>query len=89
MSRKFFVMVSGEIFHEKVYMSPRPPPKISFEDNWMIELDSEVAGSSKDTQRIQQKPKTQLSRTVRPVGEQPFTQEIEKDVLFRREGTIV
>ena len=50
-------------------------------------MDSEVAGSSKDTQRIQPKPKTQLSRTVRPVGEQPFTQEIEKDVLFGREGT--
>ena len=53
----------------------------------MKELDSEVAGSSKDTQRIQPKPKTQLSRTVRPVGEQQFTQEIEKDVLFGREGT--
>ena len=53
----------------------------------MKELDSEIAGSSKDTQRIQPKPKTQLSRTVRPVGEQQFTQEIEKDVLFGREGT--
>ena len=52
----------------------------------MKELDSEVAGSSKDTQRIQPKPKTQLSRTVRPVGEQQFTQEIEKDVFFGREG---
>ena len=68
-------------------MSPRPPPTISSKDNWMKELDSEVAGSSKDTQRIQPKPKTQLSRTVRPVGEQQFTQEIEKDVLFGREGT--
>ena len=53
----------------------------------MKELDSEVAGSSKDTQRIQPKPKTQLSRTVRLVGDQPFTQEIEKDVMFGREGT--
>ena len=80
-------MESGEIIYEKVYVSPRPPPKISFKDNWMKELGSEVAGSSKDTQRIQPKPKTQFSRTVRPVGEQPFTQEIEKDVLFGREGT--
>ena len=39
-------MESGEIIHEKVYMSPRPPPKISFKVNWMKELDSEVAGSS-------------------------------------------
>ena len=84
---KVVVMESGEIKYEKVYVSPRPPRKISFQDNWMKELDSEVAGSSKDTQRIQPKPKTQLSRTVRPVGEQQFTQEIEKDVLFSREGT--
>ena len=40
--------------------------KRSFKDNWMKELDSEVAGSSKDTQQIQPKPKTQLSRTERP-----------------------
>ena len=78
-------MESGDIIYEKVYVLPRPPPTISFKDNWMKELDSEVAGRSKDTQRIQ--PKTQLSRTVRPVGEQQFTQEIEKDVLFGREGT--
>ena len=51
--------------------------KIFFEDNWMKELDSAVAGSSKDSQRIQSKQKTQLSRTGRPVGEQPVTQEIE------------
>ena len=61
------VMESGEFIFEKVYVSPRPPPTISFKDNWMKELDSEVAGSSKDTQRIQPKPKTQLSRTVRTV----------------------
>ena len=33
----------------------------------MYGLDSEVAGSSKDTQRIQPKPKTQSSRTGRTV----------------------
>ena len=53
----------------------------------MKELDSEVAGSSKDTQRVQPKLLTQLSRTVRPVGGQESTKEIEKDVLFGREGT--
>ena len=51
----------------------------------MKELDSEVAGSSKDTQRIQPKPKTQLSRTVRPVGGQESTKEIEKGTLFDHE----
>ena len=59
----------------------------------MKELGSEVAGSSKDTQRIQPKPKTQLSRTVRPVkSEQPsgsLTQEIGKDILFGCESTNV
>ena len=45
-------MESGEIKFEKVSVSPRPPPTISFKDNWMKELDSEIAGSSKDTQRI-------------------------------------
>ena len=37
-----------------------------------------VAGSSKDTQRIQPKPKTQISSTVRPVCGQETTKEIEK-----------
>ena len=50
----------------------------------MKKLDSEVAGSSKDTQRIQPKPKTQLSRTVGPVCEQQFTQEIEKHLVWSR-----
>ena len=78
-------MESGETKNEKVYVSPRPPPTISFQDTWMEELDSEVAGSSKDTQWIQPKPNTQLSRTDRPVGVQESTQEIEKDILFGHE----
>ena len=72
--------------YEKVYMSPRPPPKMSFKGNWLKDLDSEVAGSSKDSQRIQPKSKTQLSSTVRPVSEQPtgsFTQLEEIDIDFR------
>ena len=84
------MMETGEVIYEKVYASPRPPPKIVFKDNWMKELDSEVAGSSKDSQRIQQKSKTQLSSTGRLVSEEPsgsFTQEIGKDVLFSCEST--
>ena len=79
---KVVVIKSEEIIYQKVYVSPRPPPTISFKDIWMKELDSEVAGSSKDNQRIQRKPKTQLSRTGRPVGGQESTQEIEKRTLF-------
>ena len=75
---KVVVMESDETKDEKVSVSPRPPPKISYKDNKTKELDSEVAGSSKDTQRIQPKQKTQLSRTVRPVGGQESTKEVEK-----------
>ena len=53
------MMESGEIIYEKVYASPRPPPKISIKDNWMKELDSEVAGVTEDSQQIQPKSKTQ------------------------------
>ena len=48
----------------------------------MCDLDSDVAGNSKDTQRIQSKPRTQLSSTVRPVGGQESTKEIEQCTLF-------
>ena len=52
--------------------SPRPPPKISFQDNWMKELGSEVAGGGKDSQQTQPKTKNPIVRTGRPVlSEQP------------------
>ena len=50
---KVVVMETGEIKNEKVFASPRPPPKNSFKDNWMKELGSEVTGGSEDSQRIQ------------------------------------
>ena len=65
---KVVVVESGEIIYEKVYVSPRPPPTISFKDNWMKELDSEVAGSSKDTQRIQPKPKHPIIKNGETCG---------------------
>ena len=87
---KVVVMESGEIMYEKVYASLRPPPKIPFQDNWMKELGSEVAGDGKGSQQTQPKPKTQLSRTERLVSEQPpglLTEEIGKDVFFGCEST--
>ena len=84
------MMETGEILYEKVFASPRLPPKMSFKDNWMKELGSEVAGGSEDSQQIQPKSKTQLSSTERPVSEQPpglLTKEIEKYVLFGCENT--
>ena len=52
------MMETGEVIHEKVYAPPLPPPKISFEDDWMKELGSGVAGRSEDSQQTQ--PKIQL-----------------------------
>ena len=34
---------TGEVLYEKVYMSPRPPPKISLKHEWTRELGSKVA----------------------------------------------
>ena len=36
-------MDTGEVIYEKVYMSLRPPPKISMKNDWKRELGSEVA----------------------------------------------
>ena len=45
------MMKSGEVLYEKVYASPRPPPKLFSADKWMKELGSEVAGGGKDSQQ--------------------------------------
>ena len=66
---KAIMMETGEIIYEKVYASPRPPPKISVKDNWMKELGSEV---TEDSQQIQPKTKNPTVRTGRPFkSEQP------------------
>ena len=39
-------METGEVIYEKVYMSPRPPPKISLKHKWKRELGSEHAQRS-------------------------------------------
>ena len=45
---KAIVMKSEEILYQKVYVSPRPPPTISYKDSWTCDLDSDVARNSKD-----------------------------------------
>ena len=45
-------MKTGEVLYEKVYMSPRPPPKISLKHEWKRELDSERAQRSEVGQTI-------------------------------------
>ena len=74
---KAIMMGTGEI----IYESPRPTPKISFKDNWMKELGSEVAGDGENSQQTQPETKNPIVRTGRPVlAEQPSgssAQEIE------------
>ena len=88
------MMESGEIMYEKVFASLRLPPKISFRDNWMKELDSEVVGHVENSQQIRTQPKTTnpIVRTGRLVStEQPSSssaQEIDKR-FFGRESTNV
>ena len=45
---KTIKMETGEIMCEKEDASPPPPPKISFKDNWMKEMDSEAARGNQD-----------------------------------------
>ena len=54
-------METGKVIYEKVYMSPRPPPKISLKHEWKRELGSE---------HVQRSEVGQLSRsfqTIRPI----------------------
>ena len=64
---KAIVMKSEEIIYQKVYVSSRPPPTISYKDNWTCDLDCDVARNSNDIQRIELEPNTQLSSTGRLV----------------------
>ena len=50
-------METGGVMYEKVYASPRPPPKISLNHDWMKDLGSETV---KTPNKPNQKPKIQL-----------------------------
>ena len=68
-------METGEGIYEKVYMSPRLPPKISLKHDWKRELVSEVARQPegevvqppKSSQSNQPNPNPDHDRTVKPV----------------------
>ena len=68
-------METGEVIYEKVYASPRAPPKISLKHDWTKELGSEVARQpegevvqqSKSSQSSQPNPNPDLDRTVKAV----------------------
>ena len=60
-------METGEIIYEKVYKSPRQPPKISLQHDWMKELGSEVVRQAEGSQPTQPNPNPIHDRTGRPV----------------------
>ena len=68
-------METGDVIYEKVYMSPRPPPKISLKHDWKRELGSEhaqrlerqVAQQSRSFQSNQSIPNPGRGRTGQPV----------------------
>ena len=66
-------METGEVLYEKVFMSPRPPPKISLKHEWKRELGSEhdqrseVGQLSRSFQSNQPIPNPNRERTERPV----------------------
>ena len=49
-------METGEIIYEKVYVSPRLPPKISLRHDWMKESGSEIARQAEVNQPTQPNP---------------------------------
>ena len=66
-------METGEVIYENVYMSPRPPPRISLKHEWKRELGSEHAQRPevwqlpRSFQSNQPIPNPSRERTVRPV----------------------
>ena len=69
---KAIKMETGEIIYEKVYASPRLPPKISLKHDWMKELGSEVARQperevARQAKSSQPNPNPNHGRTERPV----------------------
>ena len=52
---KAIMMETGKIIYEKVYACPQLPPKISFRNDWMKELGSEVVRQAEDNQPTQPK----------------------------------
>ena len=68
-------METGEVMYEKVYMSPRPPPKISLKHDWKRELGSghaqrpegQVVQPSRSFQSNQPIPNPSRDRSGQPV----------------------
>ena len=75
-------METGDVIYEKVYASPRPPPKISLKHDWMEELGSEVARQP-DGEVVQQSNSSQSSQPNR----NPDHDRTGKNVVCTQRGT--
>ena len=72
-------METGEVLYEKVYMSPRPPPKISWKHEWKRELGSEHAQRSEVGQLSRSFQSNQP--TLNPIRERSGRPDITHDVI--------
>ena len=54
---------TGEVLYEKVYLSPRPPPKISLRHDWTKELGSTV--DRQPQEEVAQQPRGEVSRQAK------------------------
>ena len=80
-------METGKVIYEKVYASPRLPPKISLKHDWMKELGSEgaqrpegqVVQQPKSSQLNQPNPNPNHDRTGQPVvGSDPRPRKVDE-----------
>ena len=72
-------MKTGEVLYEKVYMSPRPPPKISLKHEWKRELGSKHAQRSEAGQLSRSFQSNQP--TLIPIRERSGRPDITHDVI--------
>ena len=54
---------TGEVFFEKAYMSPRPPPKISLRHDWTKELGSKVVQQPEG--KVVERPEGEVARQAK------------------------
>ena len=72
-------MKTGEVLYEKVFMSPRPPPKISLKHEWKRELGSDHAQRAKAGQLSRSFQSNQP--TLNPICERSGRLDITHDVI--------
>ena len=73
---------TGEVLYEEVYMSPRPPPKISLKQEWKRELGSDHAQRAEAGQLSRRFQSNQP--TLNPIRERSIRPDITQDVISVR-----